>query len=121
MLEATQAEEKDEYSEEWINIFSQEDEKTVALKLAEAEEEEVDNMRIVDLWEQIETLERRVEVHSMHIQWMRLETDGGDFHTEEQLEEARDIPAREMVVAALSDEEAEQQVSQEKTAEKTAT
>jgi hypothetical protein len=96
MLEASQAEEEDEHSEEWLNIFSQEAEKTTALKLAEAEEEEADNMSFVDLWEQIETLERRVEVQSMHIQQMRLETDGGDFQAEEQLEEAGDIPAREM-------------------------
>jgi hypothetical protein len=30
----------------------------------------------------------------MHIQQMRLETDGGDFQAEEQLEEAGDIPTK---------------------------
>jgi hypothetical protein len=37
------------------------------------EEEEVDNICFVDLWEQIETLERRVKVQSMHIQQVKLE------------------------------------------------
>jgi hypothetical protein len=36
-LEAAQAEEEDEHSEEWLNIFSQETEKTAALELAEVE------------------------------------------------------------------------------------
>jgi hypothetical protein len=58
---ATQAEE-DEHSEEWLNIFSQEAEKTAALELAIEKEEEVDNMSFVDLCEHIETLERRVIV-----------------------------------------------------------
>jgi hypothetical protein len=51
MLEAAQAEEEDEHSEEWLNIFSQEAEKTATLKLAEAEEEEADNISFVDLCE----------------------------------------------------------------------
>jgi hypothetical protein len=68
MLEAAQAEEEDEHSEEWLNIFSQEAEKTATLKLAEAEEEEADSMSFVDLCEQIEALERRVIVQGLHIQ-----------------------------------------------------
>jgi hypothetical protein len=40
VLEAAQAEEEDEHSEEWLNTFSQEAEKTATLELAEAEEEE---------------------------------------------------------------------------------
>jgi hypothetical protein len=73
----------------------------------EVEEKEADNMSFADLCEQIEALERRVEVQSMHIQQMRLETDGGYFHAKEQLEEARDIPEREMEVATMLDEEVE--------------
>jgi len=57
----------------------------------------------------------------MHIQQMRLETDGENFQDEEKLEEARDMPTRDMSVATLLDEEDEQQVSQENTAEKTTT
>jgi hypothetical protein len=119
-LEATQVEEEDEHSEEWLKIFSQEAEterlQHWSRQIDFSEEEELDMLSFVDLWEQIETLERRVEVQSMHIQQMKLEADEGEFQAEEQLEEAGHIPAREMEVAALSDEEAEQQVSQEKTA-----
>jgi hypothetical protein len=53
--EVSQAE-KDENSEEWLNIFIQEAEKTVALELAVEKEEEADNMSFTDLCKQIETL-----------------------------------------------------------------
>jgi hypothetical protein len=39
----------------------------------------------------------------MYIQQMRLETDGGDFKVEEQLEGAGDIPARGMATTTLSE------------------
>jgi hypothetical protein len=61
-------EEDDEHSEEWLNIFSQEAEKTATGEVAEAEEEEADNICFVDLWEQVEALEERVKVQSVHIQ-----------------------------------------------------
>jgi hypothetical protein len=52
VLEAAQAEEEDEHSNEWLNTFSQEAEKTAALELAEEkEEEEEDNMSFADLCE----------------------------------------------------------------------
>jgi hypothetical protein len=44
-------EEDDEHSEEWLNIFSQEAEKTATREVAEAEEEGEDNIFFVDLWE----------------------------------------------------------------------
>jgi hypothetical protein len=37
-------EEDDEHSEEWLNIFSQETEKTATWEFAEEEEEEADNI-----------------------------------------------------------------------------
>jgi hypothetical protein len=77
------------------------------LELAEAEEEKVDNMRFVDLWEQIETLERRVEVQKFHIQQVKLEVDEGEFQVEEQVEEARHIPAGKMAEVKLPQEEVE--------------
>jgi hypothetical protein len=86
-LEAAQAEEEDEHSEEWLNIFSQETEKTAALELAEVEEEEeVDNISLADLYEQIEALERRVIVQGMHIQQVKLEAD------EEGMGDHSDLP-----------------------------
>jgi hypothetical protein len=61
--EAAQGEEEedDDYSKEWLNIFSQEAKKTATWEFA-AEEEEADNIFFVDLWEQIEALEERVKV-----------------------------------------------------------
>jgi hypothetical protein len=61
-LETSHVGEEDENSKEWLNIFIQEAKKTTTLELAEAEEEEADNKRFVDLCEQIEALERRVIV-----------------------------------------------------------
>jgi hypothetical protein len=66
MLEASQVEEEDENSEEWLNLFSQEDDKTATMKLTV--KEEVDNIDFSYLCEYIEFLERREEVQSMHIQ-----------------------------------------------------
>jgi hypothetical protein len=68
-------EEDDEQSEEWLNIFSQETEKTAIGESAEEEEEEEENICFADLWEEIETLEERVKVQSMHIQQVKLEAD----------------------------------------------
>jgi hypothetical protein len=86
-LEAAQAEEEDEHSEEWLNTFSQEAEKTATLELAEVEEEEeADNISLADLYEQIEALERRVKVQGMHIQQVRLEAD------EEGMGDHSDLP-----------------------------
>jgi hypothetical protein len=67
-LTAEEAEEDDEHSEEWLSIFSQETEKTTTWEYAAEEEEEADNICFADLWEQIEALERRVKVQSVHIQ-----------------------------------------------------
>jgi hypothetical protein len=70
-------EEDDEHSEEWLSIFSHEDEKTATWEVAKTEEEEADNICFVDLWEQVEALEERVKVQSVHIQHVKLETDEG--------------------------------------------
>jgi hypothetical protein len=72
-LTAEEAEEDDEHSEEWLNIFSQEAEKTATWEFAAEEEEEADNICFADLWEQIEALEERVKVQSVHIQQVKLE------------------------------------------------
>jgi len=69
----------EENSEEWLNIFIQEAEKTATLELAAAEEEKEDNMCFVDLYQEFEALERRVKVQSFHIQQVKLEVDEGGF------------------------------------------
>jgi hypothetical protein len=72
------AAEEDEHSLEWLEIFGQrvEQKVTVVLETIEAEEEEADNIDFVVLCEEIEALERRVKVQGMHIQQIRLETEG---------------------------------------------
>jgi hypothetical protein len=64
--------EEDDNSEEWLKIFSQEAEQetTVVLEAAEVEEEKEgeDNIEFADLYQELEALERRVMVQSLHIQ-----------------------------------------------------
>jgi hypothetical protein len=88
VFETTQAEkeEENEHSEEWLNILSQEAEKTVAFELAEEKGEEADNISLFDMYEQIEALERRVIVQGMHIQQVKLEAD------EEGMGDHSDLP-----------------------------
>jgi len=82
MLEHAQAEEENEHSKEWLKIFSREAEKemTAALKLVAGEkEEEADIIDFVELYQEFEALERRVKVHGIHIQQIRLEVNEGEF------------------------------------------
>jgi hypothetical protein len=72
-------EEKDEHSTEWLKIFSQEVETWMTVALKPAAEEEVDNMDFVDLCEELEALERRVMVQSLHIQQAKLEEGSGAY------------------------------------------
>jgi hypothetical protein len=53
--------------------------------LEPAAEEEADNMDFVDLYEELEALERRVMVQSLHIQQVKLEADGGAYQPEEAI------------------------------------
>jgi hypothetical protein len=71
----------------------------------------VDNMDFVDLCEELESMERRVMVQSLHIQQAKLEEDSGTYQPQEKLEEARSMPAGEMAATELGQEEAEQQLS----------
>jgi hypothetical protein len=67
-LTAEEVGEDDEHSKEWLNIFSKETEKAATWEFAATEEEEAENICFADLWEQVEALERRVKVQSVHIQ-----------------------------------------------------
>jgi hypothetical protein len=105
--------EKEEHSKEWLKIFSQEAEQEMTAALKPAAEEEADNMDFVDLCEELEALERRVMVQSLHIQQAKLEEGSGAYQPQEKLEEAGSMPAGEMAAAELPQEEAEQQFSEE--------
>jgi hypothetical protein len=60
--------EGDEHSKECLKIFSQEVEQEMIVALKPATEEEIDSMDFPDLYEELESLERRVMVKIFHIQ-----------------------------------------------------
>jgi hypothetical protein len=100
--------EGEEHSIELLEIFSQEVEQEITATLEFAAEEEADNMDFVDLYEELEALERRVIVKSHHIQQVKLETDGGADQPMEQLEEVGIEPTQEELTEDnLSGEEVE--------------
>jgi len=67
-------------------------------------------MDFVDLYKEMEALERRVNMQSRHIQQVKLEIDGGEFQSEEQLEEAGVVLEKELAEDNLLEEEAVQQL-----------
>jgi hypothetical protein len=58
---------EEEYSTEMLNIFSQEAEQKMTVALKPIAEEEVDVMYFVDMYKELESLERRVMVQRFHI------------------------------------------------------
>jgi hypothetical protein len=96
ILKFSHVREEEDNSEGWLKIFSQEDEQEMTAALETASEEEADSINFVDLCEELEALERRVIVQSMHIQNARLETGEGAYQSKEQLEETGDMPAEEL-------------------------
>jgi hypothetical protein len=87
--------EEEEHSTELLKIFSQEVETEMTAALESTVEEEADNMDFVDLYQELEALERRVMVQSLHIRQAKMEEVGS-------------MPAGEMAVAELPQEEVEQ-------------
>jgi hypothetical protein len=75
--------EGEEHSAELLKIFSQEDEQEMTTALELAAEEEADKMDFIDLYEEPKSLERRVMVKILHIQQVKLDTDGGAYQPEE--------------------------------------
>jgi hypothetical protein len=103
-----------EHSTELLKIFSQEAEREITAALEPAAEEEADNIDFVELYEELESLERRIDMQSRHIQQIKLETGRGVYQPGEKLEEVGVEPTQEeMTEANLSEEEAEQQLSDE--------
>jgi hypothetical protein len=109
--------EGDEHSKEWLKIFSQETEQEMTAALEPTAEEEADNIEFADLYEELEALEKRVIVQSLHIQQIKLETSRGAYQPQEQLEEVGLEPTQgEVAEANLSEEVTKKQFSQEKNA-----
>jgi hypothetical protein len=85
---------------------------TVALK--PAVEEETYNMDFVDLYEELEALERRVMVQSFHIRQVKLEADREAYQPEEWLEGFGDTSTQEeMTKIKMSKKEDKQQLGDE--------
>jgi hypothetical protein len=72
-------EEEEENSTEFLIILSQEDEQEMTATLKPRTEEATCNMDFVDLYKELEALERRVIVKSHHIQQVKLEESGEEF------------------------------------------
>jgi hypothetical protein len=68
-----------EHYEVWLKIFNQEAEQEMTVALKPTTEEEADIMEFVDVYKEIESLERRVNMQSRHIQQVKMETDGEEF------------------------------------------
>jgi hypothetical protein len=99
-----------------LKILSQEDEQEMNAALNRAAEGETYNMNFVELYEELESLERRVMVQRLHIQQAKLEAYEGAYHLGEQLEGFGYIPAQEeMTKAKLSEEEDKKQLIDETT------
>jgi hypothetical protein len=58
----------DEHSEEWLEIFISKSEQEMTAKLEFAIEEEEDNIDFSNLCEELEALEKKVNMQSQHIQ-----------------------------------------------------
>jgi len=80
-------------------------------------EEETYSMDCVDLYEELESIERRVMVWSFHIQQDRLETDGGAYQLGEKLEGVGYVPIEEMTEETYMSEEGDEQQLGDETAE----
>jgi hypothetical protein len=101
-------------SAELLKTFSPRDEQEMIVALEPVAEEEAESIDFVELYEELESLKRRVNMQSRHIQQIKLETGGGAYHPREQLEEVGvERTQEEMREVNLSEEEVEQQLSGE--------
>jgi hypothetical protein len=77
---------KDKHSTRLLKIFNQEDEAEMTTTLKPIAERELYIIDFIGLCEELESLEKRAIVKSLHIQQIRLETDGGAYQPQEQLD-----------------------------------
>ena len=87
---------EDEHSAKMLKIFSREDKVEMTAALKPTVEEEAYNMNFIDMCEELEALERRVIVQSLHIQQAKLEEGSGAYQPQEKLEEVGSMTAGEM-------------------------
>jgi hypothetical protein len=87
--------EGEEHSTKPLDFFIQEDEQEMTAALESEAEEEENIIDFVGLCEELESLERRVEMQGMHIQQAKLEIDEGP-HQHEELGKAETKPAEKL-------------------------
>jgi hypothetical protein len=85
----------EEHLAELLKNFSLGVEQKMTAALEPATEEEADNIDFVELYEELESLERRVNMQSRHIQQTKWETGGGAYQPGEKLEEVGVEPTQE--------------------------
>jgi hypothetical protein len=71
---------------------------TATLEPATKEEENI--IDFSEMYDELEPLERRVNMQSRHIQHVKLETDGGAYQPREKLEEVGVEPKQEELTEA---------------------
>ena len=87
-FQCAQEMDKEEHSVELLKNFSQGAEKEITVECEPTTKEEAtDSMDLGDLCEEMDALERRVNMQNRHIQQAKLETGGGAYHPREKLEE----------------------------------
>jgi hypothetical protein len=91
-----------------LKIFSQEAEREITTASEFAAEEEAKNRDFVELCEEFESLESRINMKSSHIQQIKFEICGETYHRGEQYEEFGVEPTQEAITkVGLSKEEVE--------------
>jgi hypothetical protein len=75
--------EGEEHSIELLRNFSQEAEQKMTTALEPTKEEEAGSMDFAELYKELESLERRVIMQSIHIQQDELERDGEAYQPKE--------------------------------------
>jgi hypothetical protein len=106
--------EGEEHSTELIKSFSLRDEHEMTATLEPTIEEEEYIIEFVEMYEELEAQERRINMKNRLIQQIKLEIGGGEYHPGEKLEEFGVEPTHEEIIEVnLSEEEAEQQLSGE--------
>ena len=95
-----------EHSVELLKIFSEEAEREITTTSKFAVEEEVENKDFVELCEEFESLESRINMKSSHIQQIKFEIGGRTYDPGEQQEDFGVEPTQEvMKKVSLSEEE----------------
>jgi hypothetical protein len=91
---------------ELLKIFSQEAEREITITSEFVVEEEAESRDFVEMCEEFESLEKRINMKSSHIQQIKFEIGGRTYDPGEQQEDFGVEPTQEvMTKVSLSEEE----------------